>query len=145
MVGSSGGHLAQLLALEPFWSRYDRFWVTFPTADAVSLLGEERVYWCHHPTNRNIPNLLRNTILATRVLSREHPDLVVSTGAGAALPYFWLAPVYRAKTAFIEVVDRIERPTLTGRLVAASGARMFVQWEEQLGFYANPTLIGPLL
>ena len=29
LVGSSGGHLAQLLAFEPFWGDHDRFWVTF--------------------------------------------------------------------------------------------------------------------
>jgi len=27
-------------------------------------LAGERNYWCHHPTNRNVPNLLRNTLLA---------------------------------------------------------------------------------
>ena len=36
LVGSSGGHLAQLLELEPWWRSWRRTWVTFETADAVS-------------------------------------------------------------------------------------------------------------
>jgi hypothetical protein len=41
LVGSSGGHLAQLLALAPLWERSNRHWVTFDTADAVSQLVDE--------------------------------------------------------------------------------------------------------
>src|SRR5205085_3253134 len=38
LVGSSGGHLAQLLALAQLWPRENRHWVTFDTADAISQL-----------------------------------------------------------------------------------------------------------
>ena len=34
LVGSSGGHLAHLNMLKPFWSEQDRFWVTFDKEDA---------------------------------------------------------------------------------------------------------------
>lgn len=145
LVGSSGGHLAHLLALEPMWSRYDRFWVTFETEDAVSLLAGERTYWCHHPTNRNLVNLWRNTLLAMRILAREHPQLIVSSGAGAAVPYFWLARLFGARTAFIEVLDRIDGPTLTGRLVRRFADRVLVQWPEQQAHYPGSILVGPIL
>ena len=145
LVGSSGGHLAQLIALRPFWLNEDRFWVTFDTPDARSLLAEERVFWCHHPTNRNLWNLVRNTILAARLLFRERPRLVVSTGAGAAIPFFWLGALLRIRTVFIEVIDRIDHPTLTGRLVAPVATAVLLQWPEQLRAYPRGTLVGPLL
>ena len=68
LVGSSGGHLAHLLALRPWWEHHDRFWVTFNTRDAIEALGAERTYWCYHPTNRNPWNLIRNSLLALRLL-----------------------------------------------------------------------------
>ncbi len=69
LVGSSGGHLTQLLALEPWWREIERGWVTFDTPDAVhALAGEEHVWWAAHPTTRNVPNLLRNTRLAWRLV-----------------------------------------------------------------------------
>jgi hypothetical protein len=145
LVGSSGGHLAQLMALEPFWARHDRFWVTFDTPDAVSLLAGERVYWCHHPTNRHLPNLVRNTALAARVMAAERPDLILSTGAGAAIPYFWLAPLARSRSVFIEVIDRVDGPTLTARLVRPVATELLVQWPEQQAFFPRSRLVGPLL
>ena len=44
LVGSSGGHLAHLNMLKPFWSEQDRFWVTFDKEDARSLLEGEKMY-----------------------------------------------------------------------------------------------------
>ena len=38
LVGSSGGHLTHLYMLKNFWKDTERFWVTFDTVDARSLL-----------------------------------------------------------------------------------------------------------
>lgn len=145
LVGSSGGHLAQLLLLKDFWGRHDRFWVTFRKPDAVSALATERAYWCHHPTNRHLPNLARNAVLAWRLMRSEKPDLVVSTGAGAAIPWFVWARLLGVPAVFIEVYDRVDSPTLTGRVAHRLATRFFVQWESQLAFYPRAELIGELL
>lgn len=145
LVGSSGGHLTQLWALEPWWRGWQRTWVCFDTPDATSLLADEHVEWAHHPTTRNIPNLLRNAYLAMRLLRKSRPDLVVSTGAGVALPFFVLARLYGIPTAYIEVYDRLDSATLTGRLCRPFSTLMCVQWDEQLRLYRNATLIGELL
>ena len=145
LVGSSGGHLAQLMALRPLWEAYDRFWVTFPTEDARSLLANERVYWCSHPTNRNLPNLIRNTGLAFRVLKDERPSHILSTGAAVAVPFYYLGRASGAKLIYIESFDRIETPTLTGRIVRPVAHHMFVQWPEQQRLYRGAEVLGPLL
>jgi UDP-N-acetylglucosamine:LPS N-acetylglucosamine transferase len=146
LVGSSGGHLTHLLALREFWEPLDRFWVTFDTPDAVSRLAGERTYWCHHPTNRNIPNLIRNTWLTLRVLRRERPDAIVSSGAAVAVPFFWLGRLlFRTRTVYIEVIDRIDSPTLTGRLVRPVATGVLLQWAEQRAAYPRGSLVGPIL
>lgn len=145
LVGSSGGHLAQLMALRPLWESHDRFWVTFPTEDARSLLAKERVYWCHYPTNRNLKNLIRNTGLALSVLKRERPSHLLSTGAAVAVPFFYVGRVQGADLVFIETFDRIDTPTLTGRIVHPITQHMFVQSPEQLGLYRRAEVLGPLL
>ena len=145
MVCSSGGHLAQLHRLRQWWEGRDRAWVTFDTVDAVSLLRDERVFWAHHPTTRNLPNAVRNMALAWRVLRSERPDLVVSSGAGVAVPFFVVARLLGVRTVFIEVYDRIDTRTLTGRLVYPMADLFCVQWEEQRRLYPRARLIGPLL
>lgn len=142
---SNGGHLAQLLRLKPWWSDRSRTWVTFDTIDARSLLGDERVYWAHWPTTRNIPNLLRNTRLAWRLLRRVRPAVVVSNGAGVAVPFFWLARALGIATVYVEVYDRIDVPTLTARLCRPVTDLMLLQWPEQRQFYRRGILVGRLL
>lgn len=145
LVGSSGGHLTHLLALKPWWQGEQRFWVTFGTPDARASLESERTYWCYHPTNRNIPNLLRNFLLAVRVCVRERPRLIVSSGAGPAVPFFYVGKLFGAKTVYVEVVDRIDRPTLAARIVRPVTDQFIVQWPEQLLLYRRAELIGRLL
>ena len=145
LVGSAGGHLAQLMALEPWWGRYRRTWVTFDKPDARSLLAAEDIVWAHHPTTRNVGNLARNLFLAVRLVRRVRPAVVVSTGAGVALPFFVLARVLGIPTVYVEVFDRIDSPTLTGRLCRPFTTRFCVQWPEQQALYRGSTVIGPLL
>jgi UDP-N-acetylglucosamine:LPS N-acetylglucosamine transferase len=146
LVCSSGGHLAHLLVLEPWWRREEnRFWVSFNTPDAMEALEGERHYWCFHPTNRNVWNLVRNIVLAVRVVIGERPRLIVSSGAAVAVPFFYIGKLFGAKTIFVEVVDRVDNPTLTGRLVKPVTDRYAVQWPEQLAAYPRSTLIGRLM
>lgn len=145
LVGSSGGHLAQLVALQPWWADRERAWVTFQTPDAVSLLAGEHVTWASFPTTRNIPNLLRNAVLAAKMLRRDRPAAIVTTGAGVALPYFVIGRLLGIPTIYIEVYDRIDSRTLTARLCRPFTSRMLVQWEEQRSLYPNATLVGTLL
>jgi UDP-N-acetylglucosamine:LPS N-acetylglucosamine transferase len=145
LVASSGGHLAQLLALAPWWSDRKRVWVTFATPDALSQLTGEEVVWAYHPTTRNLRNLFRNLWLAFRTVPRARPDVVVTTGAGVALPFFIAARMRRIPTVYVEVYDRIDTPTLTGRLCRPFTTLFCVQWEEQLKLYRGAQLIGELL
>lgn len=145
LVGSSGGHLAQLSVLASLWSDANRRWVTFKTPDAESLLTTESVEWAYAPTTRNLWNLLRNSMLAMKVLRQCRPDVVVSTGAGVALPFFVLARLMRIPTVYVEVYDRIDSATLTGRLCRPFSSLFLVQWREQQALYKNSVLIGHLL
>lgn len=145
LVASSGGHLSQVLALRPWWSRYRRTWVTFDSSHARSVLAGEEIRWAYHPTTRNIPNLIRNTGLAVRLLLRERPEIILSTGAGVAVPFFVLGRLLRIPTVYIEVYDRIDAPTLTGRLVRPFTTMFLAQWEEQRRFYPKAVYVGSLL
>lgn len=139
---SSGGHLTQLMQLRPFWSQHDRFWVTFDKEDANSKLAGERVYRCHYPTNRNVPNLLRNACLAVRVLRRERPDVIVTTGAAVAIPFFLVGRLMGAKTVYVEVIDRVDAPTLSGRVCRPMADLFVVQWPEMEGVYRGSVNLG---
>jgi UDP-N-acetylglucosamine:LPS N-acetylglucosamine transferase len=130
LVCSTGGHLLQLVALRPAWEGFSRAWVTFDKSDARSLLEDERVFIAHGPTNRSIKNLLRNVGVAWRVLRVTRPHAVVTTGAGIAVPFAWLARLRGATVVYVESLSRIDEPSLTYRLIAPVVTRVYVQWPE---------------
>ena len=142
LVGSSGGHLTHLYLLKPFWENEERFWVTFDKEDARSILENEKMYKCYFPTNRNVKNLIKNTVLAFKILKKEKPDVIISTGAAAAVPFFYLGKLFGSKTVYIEVFDRIDQPTLTGKLVYPITDKFIVQWEEMKKVYPKAVNLG---
>lgn len=144
LVGSSGGHLTHLYMLKPFWQDKDRFWVTFDKEDARSLLEGERMYPCHYPTNRNLKNLIKNTFLAKKILKKEKPDIIISSGAAVAVPFFYLGKLRGAKLIYIEVFDRIDKPTMTGKMVYPIVDKFIVQWEEQKKVYKKAINLGSI-
>ena len=133
LVGSSGGHLTHLYMLKPFWKDKDRFWVTFDKEDARSILEGEKMYPCYYPTNRSLKALIKNTKIAWKVLRKEKPDLIISSGAAVAVPFFYLGKLFGAKLVYIEVFDRIDKPTMTGKMVYPMGTIIPVEDISTLG------------
>ncbi len=142
---SSGGHLAQALALKPWWGQHERLWVTGPTPDAQMKLADERAIACHWPTQRNIPNLVRNAALAHQVLRDFRPDIVFSTGAAVAVPFILQAHGVGARSVFLETVDRIAKPSLSGRLVYPFVDDYLTQWEQLGERLPRSKLVGLVL
>lgn len=130
IVCSSGGHLLQMLELREAWAPFERVWVTFDKSDSRSLLRGERVVHAFNPTNRNVPNLLRNVWLARRVLREERPAAILTTGAGVAVPFAWVGRLLGVPTVYVESVTRIDELSLSARLIAPVATRMYAQWPE---------------
>ena len=143
-VTSSGGHLTHLMQLKEWWKDKDRFWVTFDKEDSESILMKEKKYWCYFPTNRNIKNLIKNTFLAVKILFKERPDLIISSGAAPAIPFFYLGKLIGAKVVYIEVYDRIDKATNTRKIVYPISDLFVLQWNEQRRFYPNGVVLGGL-
>lgn len=128
LVCSPGGHLQQMLALEPAWREYTRTWVTLAGADVGHLLAGEDVVLGHGPTNRSISRLLLNFGLAWRTIRRRDPEVIVSTGAGLAVPFFLIGKLLRRRLVYVESLTRTEAISLSGRLVYPLADSFFVQW-----------------
>ncbi len=141
LVCSSGGHFKGLLQLQPFWSRHRRSWVTFDTATTRAALDGEPVTWAHSPTNRHLPNLIRNALLSWRLLRRQKPDVILSTGAGVAVPFLILGKVLGCRTVFVESITRIETLSLSARLVLPFLDVLYVHWPQLQLRYPRAELI----
>ena len=135
----------QLMALRPAWQDLDRVWVTFDKSDAHSLLRDEQVVFAYGPTNRSIKNLVRNLILAWRVIGRVRPRVILSTGAGVAVPFAWVGRLRGARVLFVESLTRIEGPSMSCRMIAPVAERVYVQWPELAERYPRAVYRGAVV
>lgn len=148
IVCSSGGHFKYAQSLKPFLNQFqDTCWITFKTATTESQLttDKQRKYWAYSPTNRNLPNLIRNLLLAFNVLNQERPDLVISTGAGIAVPFLVLAKVlYKKNTVFIESKTRLKKLSLSAAILRYLLVldQLIVRTQELKNFYSRTEYIG---
>lgn len=143
-VGSSGGHLTHLYMLKPFWQNKERFWVTFDKEDARSLLNGEKMYPAYYPSNRSLKALIINTYRAIRILNKEKPNVIITSGAAPAIPFFYIGKLMKAKTVYIEVFDRIDKSTISGKLCYPVTDRFIVQWEEMKQIYPKAMNLGSI-
>jgi UDP-N-acetylglucosamine transferase subunit ALG13 len=130
VVCSGGGHLSDAVALSGAWAGRSRAWVSFNAPDVRSRLASERVFVAHSPTNRNVPNLLRNLRMAWLVTRRVRPRVVLTTGAGVGVPFAWIARLRGAQVIYVECAGRTDAPSLSARMIAPVASRIYAQWAE---------------
>jgi len=145
LVCSSGGHFLELCFLKELWQEYDRFWITFPHRDTQSVLKNEKKYWAYCPTNRNLKNFVKNLFLAYKLLRKEKPDVIISTGAGVAVPFILLGKLLKIKTIYLESITRINQVSLSGRLIYPFADKFLVQWPELVKKYIKAEYHGQVI
>jgi UDP-N-acetylglucosamine:LPS N-acetylglucosamine transferase len=122
-----------MLQLMEAFEGHETFFVTY---DSTRTRGLERKYLL-----RNIgtnPLIMAQSFLSMlRILLREKPKLIVSTGSEIAIPAFCLARILRIRTIFIESWARVIEPSGTGRLVYPVADVFLVQWERLLSKYGK--------
>jgi UDP-N-acetylglucosamine:LPS N-acetylglucosamine transferase len=77
-------------------------------------------------------------------LRKERPDIIISSGAAVAVPFFYIGKLFGAKLVYIEVIDRIDKPTITGKMVYPIVDKFVVQWEEMKKVYPKAVNLGSI-
>lgn len=142
IVCSCGGHLAEVRRLRRIYERYDHLYILNDTIELPADM--EGKTWFVAKAERNAIVLL-NVVQAFRLLVKHKPDLILSTGAGIAVPFALIGRMLSIPVVFIETFTRIERPSLTGRLMYRLATRFFYQWQTLRPFFPSGTCCGPLI
>ena len=133
LVCSHGGHLTEILQLQEAFEGHDAFFITY---DSVRTRQLDRKYLLRNiGTNPII--MAQASLSMLRILLKEKPKLIISTGSEIAIPAFYLAKLLRIKTVFIESWTRVDRPTGTGKIVYPVSDLFLVQWERLLPKYGK--------
>lgn len=77
-----------------------------------------------------------------KILKKEKPDFVITTGALIAFPFCIFAKLRGTKIIYIESFARVNNQSLTGKLVYPFADLFLVQWEPLLKFYPKAKYVG---
>jgi UDP-N-acetylglucosamine:LPS N-acetylglucosamine transferase len=131
--------------LSEAWRGYPRVWATNDRSDARSLLAGETAIFLPGPSSRNVVAFLRNLRAALRLVRRERPAVMITTGADIAVPFAWVARLHGARVVYIESLTRIDELSLSGRLVAPIADRLYVQWPDLRNLRPDAIYAGSVL
>jgi beta-1,4-N-acetylglucosaminyltransferase len=141
LVTSCGGHLSELRKLMAVYQPLDHFYVL---DDRIELPADMsgRTYFVAHAerTWRVIVNVWE----AWRILRRERPDVILSTGAGVAVSFGLVGKLFRLPMIFIECSTQVTQPSLAGRIMYHLADRFFYQWPGLDRHYPRGTYGGLL-
>lgn len=143
-ASSSGGHFKQLMSLSDKMTSYDSFIVTEKKGYDVGSHDRKTYYLMQ--VNRQewnmILKMLVNSLRSLRILSKEKPDVLITTGALAVIPLCILAKKRGVKLIYIESFARVRTESRTGKLLYKYADRFYVQWKYLLKFYPDAIYIG---
>lgn len=136
LVCSHGGHLTEMLELVGAFEGHDLFFVTYRSGRVKELEQHYRVYALDN-IGASPLRMLGSLPVTWRVLRRERPGVLVSTGSEIAIPFFILAKVLNIRTVFVESCCRVHNPSGTGKVLYPLADVFLVQWPQLLAAYGS--------
>lgn len=141
LISSHGGHLYELMKATDnvIGSKY---FVTYRTAHTQQLLAEQTRYFVIDPHLSKWKYLL-NACQSFRHIFIERPDVVISTGAGIAIPTMLICKKFLGtKIIYIESAACVEEASKTGSFMYKYSDLFLVQWPEMLNHYEKSVYAG---
>lgn len=139
LVCGPGGHLTEMLLLKEAYATTDHFFITFDRENTKDL---DNAYLLSYNSDLYSSKAIIPTIQLyleiARIISKEQPDAIISTGGGAiALPAFLSGKLIRSKLIYIEHIGRFDSPSKLGKVLYHLSDRFFVQNLDLLQCYGS--------
>lgn len=143
-VSSSGGHWEELMCLKPIMEENDSFYVTEESGQ-LEHIARNKIY-CFPQINRRekcfLFHFVKRFFDARKILHKEHPTYIITTGALLAYPFCLVGKLMGMKIIYIESFARVNDKSLTGRLVYPIADLFLVQWKSLLEQYPKARYVG---
>ena len=127
----------------PAYSRHEYFYVLNDEVILPADMVGKTTYIAH--SERDLL-FFKNLLEAFVILRRQRPDVLLSAGAGPIVPFAIIGRLFFGTTViFVETITRINRPSMTGRIMYYLADHFFFQWRELARFFPKGQYRGSLL
>lgn len=135
----------ELLKLADSWRGYDTFCIT--TVDVVreKLQKYGNVYVIGECNREHLFRVILVLVRCIKVILRERPDVLISTGASVGCMACFLGKLLGARVIWIDSITNVERISLSGRMVRYIADLFLVQWKELAEQYSNVEYLGTVI
>lgn len=137
--------MVQAKQLAAAYEKYSHFYLTFSGEVAESLKQKHRVRTIRNITRGNPFSWFKGGLASAHIAVVERPDIVITTGAGVVAFFCIFAKLLGARLIFVESMAKVERPTLTARILYPFSDLFFVQWAGLRHFFPRAKFEGRLL
>lgn len=134
LVCSHGGHLTEILHLMEAFEDHETFFITYDNFRTINMDHDKYLL---ENIGTNPYKMFKGSLKILKILLKEKPDMIISTGSEIAIPAFFWAKFLRIKTIFIESWCRVKTKSATGRIVYYFSDEFLVQWPELLELYGK--------
>jgi UDP-N-acetylglucosamine:LPS N-acetylglucosamine transferase len=129
-IASGGGHWVQLMRLRPAWEGLDVFYVSLDPTSAVDVPGH-RDYTIREASRKQKFGFFLAAADLMRILWRERPSVIVTTGSAPALVALALGrKLFGARTIWIDSIANAERMSTSGEKAGGIADIWLTQWPE---------------
>jgi len=146
-VSSGGGHLTELLRLEPMFDKVHAVFVLEKQPYEL-VLQRETVYLPQGSRHNKLQYAFVFTLMCLQSLFyyvRFRPEVVITTGAHTAVPMCYIAAFFKKDIIFIESIARVHSKSLSGKLIEKKCTHILVQWESMCKIYPTAVYRGQIL
>jgi UDP-N-acetylglucosamine:LPS N-acetylglucosamine transferase len=145
LAASAGGHLNQMLFLQPAWQGYDAVFVSTGQMVREKLESIGKTYIVGE-CNREHPFKTVGVLLKCfKIIVAEKPDVVLSTGAAVGfLMCFW-GKLSGAKVIWVDSIANAEKMSMSGRMIRPFADLILSQWPDVASKYSKVEYAGEVI
>jgi UDP-N-acetylglucosamine:LPS N-acetylglucosamine transferase len=147
-IASGGGHWVQLMRLRPALDGMNVFYVSMDKTAAVDVPGQ-RYYTIRDASRKQKWGFFVVMLQLFRILLKERPKVVITTGSAPALIALILAKyLFRAKTIWVDSIANAERLSTSGKTAGRFADIWLTQWPQlatSAGTERHPEYWGAVL
>lgn len=141
-ISSGGGHLSELIKAIPNLYEEEVVFITFKNGHTKDTLKDKSHFFVIDPHVSKIKFLI-NFMQSFFLYVKIRPRVIISTGAGIALPLLLIGKFFKTKIVFIESGARILKPSKTASFIYKYSDLFIIQYETLHSFFPK-SKIGSL-
>lgn len=140
-IASGGGHWVQLRRLIPAFEGFDVAYVS--TFDHyITQVAGHRYHVVPNASRFELKGFFPGAWRAVRILWRERPDAIVTTGSAPMLIFLLLGRLMGARTLWVDSLANPERMSSSGKIARCFAHRTVSQWPdvataESVGYWGS--------